>query len=115
MDFAFTNDQTWTLTLSIAPWAPVYPLASCKYRVQMRAAPQEDPVVYAWTSVPSDGWGNGTITFVPGVNLITFYAPRSDMMQIAAGVYVYDLQLFFGDFVKDLTGGTITILKGPSR
>jgi hypothetical protein len=113
MDLAFTNNQTFQLSLNIAAWAPIYDLTSMTFRMQLRTAAGINPVIYSWSSSSSDGW-LGTIAFNPSTNLLMITAPYADMLNIEpqASPFVYDLQISNGTFFKDLTGGTLTFYEG---
>lgn len=118
MNLEFDNNQSWIWTVNLAAWAPVYPLANCVFHMQIRTAPGIPTVVYAWSSNPSDGWGNGTITFVPSTNLLTSNAPQSDMLKIPQATYDWDLLLIYNPLptvpgmYKVLTGGQLVIDQG---
>lgn len=115
MDMSFRQNQTWVLNLTIAAWAPVYPLTACRFHMQMRTAPSDVKVVYSWSSNPPDGWGKGTITYDATTKLLAFFAPKDDMMSIPPGTYEYDLLLNYLGFFKDLTSGSIIIGGGITR
>jgi hypothetical protein len=115
MDMSFRNNQSWILTLNIAAWAPIYPLAACVFHMQMRTNAVDVAVVYSWSSNPADGWGNGVISYTPATHLLTISAPKADMTAILPGAYQYDLLLNYLGIFKDLTSGQIVFDGGVTR
>jgi hypothetical protein len=115
MDLSFRQNQTFVLNLNIAAWAPVYPLTACIFHMQMRTQYSDVNVIYSWSSSAADGWGNGTISYSPVTNLLTLFAPQSDMLAIAPGTYQYDLLLNYAGTFKDLTAGQIVFFGGITR
>jgi hypothetical protein len=112
MDLSFAQNQTFELSLNIQAWQPIYPLSVCVFHMQVRTAPGDVQVIYAWSSNPADNWGNGTIMYTPSTGLLFFYAPYADMIELTPGTYEWDLALIFGTETKILTGGAFVIAGG---
>lgn len=87
----------------------------CVFHMQVRTAPGIVPIIYSWSSNPSDNWGNGTITYTDVTGLLQFSAPYADMLLLLPGNYVWDLALIYSGIVKILTGGAFVITGGITR
>ena len=115
MDLSFENNQSFALSLNIKAWAPLYPLSLSVFHMQIRTAPGVVPIIYSWSSNPSDNWGNGVITYTSTTGLLQFSAPYADMVVLSPGNYVWDLALIVSGIVKILTGGAFVITAGITR
>lgn len=115
MDLSFTTNQDFVLTLNVAPWAVIYPFPLCSFLMDMRIAATDIVPVYAWRSDPPTQWSGGTIAYDGGTQLMTVTAPYEDMLKLRAGAYVYDIQMNYDGFVKNLVGGQLIIYTGVSR
>ncbi len=112
MDLSFQQNQTFTFSLNVQAWQPLYPLSDSIFHIQVRLGPHIVPVIYAWSSNPSDSWGNGVITYTPEIGMLYITAPYSDMLKLLPGIYEWDLTLQYLDFHRVLTGGAFVIVGG---
>lgn len=114
MDLLFRKNQTFLLTLNVAAWEPVYPLALCKFRMMARASLTSPNVACAWSSDPADGF-SGTIAYSAGAHSLTMRTPYESARLFNDGSFEFDLQLIYSQVVKLLTSGTLVIESGATR